>query len=347
MPAGDGDFGVTIPSWRPDSEREIDVVEEVARHHGYSSIARTLPAVRGVGGLTLYQRDRRRVREILVGAGLTEAWATSFLTAADLERAGLPLDAVELENPLVAEESVLRPSLLPGLLRAVVTNQAHRNPDVALFEIGHVFLPPANGAPLPEEPEHLAVVLAGGDAAQATRVWDVVARGLRLDWVALVASSPPGMHATRSATITTGGTPVGAVGEVDPDVLVAHGIEGRAGWLQVDLGPVLAGPRRPATYRPVSRYPSADVDLAFVVDDSVPAAAVEQTLREAGGTLVEDVRLFDVFRAPGQLGGGRRSLAYRLRFSALDHTLSDTELAGLRQQCIDAVQAAHPARLRG
>jgi phenylalanyl-tRNA synthetase beta chain len=345
-PADDGDLQVSIPSWRPDSQREIDVVEEVARHHGYSSIARTLPPVRGVGGLTAYQRDRRRVREILVGAGLTEAWATSFLAPGDLERAGLPCAAVELENPLVAEESVLRTSLLPGLLRAVVTNQSHRNPAVSLFEIGHVFLPPRDGAGLPEEPEHLAVALAGGDAVEARRVWDVVARGLRLDAVALEASSPPALHATRSATIAAGGTPVGVVGEVDVDVLAGHGIEGRVGWLQLDLGPLLAAPRRAATYRPVSRFPSADVDLAFVVEDPVPAAAVEATLRQAGGDVLEDLWLFDVFRGPG-LAPGRRSLAYRLRFSALDHTLSDTELAALRRRCIEAVEAAHTAQLRG
>jgi phenylalanyl-tRNA synthetase beta chain len=345
-PGGDGDFHVTVPSWRPDSEREVDVVEEVARHHGYSNIARTLPAVSGVGGLTAYQRHRRRVREVLVGAGLTEAWATSFLAPGDLERAGLPVDAVELENPLVAEESILRTSLLPGLLRAVVTNQSHRNPDVALFEIGHVFVPPPGGAGLPDEPEHLAVALAGRDAADAKRVWDLLAAGLRLAGVALEASSPPGLHATRSASVSAGGSTLGVVGEVDPDVLAAHGIEGRVGWLQVDLGAVAAGPRRPATYRPVSRFPSADVDLAFVVDDSVPAAAVQATLARAGGELLGSVELFDVFRG-AQLGDGRRSLAYRLRFSALDHTLSEAELAALRQGCIDAVQAAHPAELRG
>jgi len=344
-PTTDGHFAVTIPSWRPDSEREVDVVEEVARHHGYSSIARTLPSIRGVGGLTGYQRDRRRVRAILAGAGLTEAWATSFLAPADLERAGLPTEAVELENPLVAEESILRPSLLPGLLQAVVTNQSHRNPDVALFEIGHVFLPPADGAPLPEEPEHLAAALAGRDATHATRVWDLVAGALRLDGVTLEASSPPGMHATRSATVVAAGIPVGVVGEVAPEVLAAHGIEGRVAWLQVDLGAVLSGPRVPATYRPVSRYPSADIDLAFVVDDSVPAAAVESTLREAAADLLEDLWLFDVFRTG--LGEGRRSLAFRLRFSAVDHTLADTELAALRRRCIDAVQTAHPAELRG
>ncbi len=354
QPAGDGegigdhigDYIVTIPSWRPDSEREIDVVEEVARHHGFSSVARTLPSIKGVGGLTPYQRDRRRVREVLVGAGMTEAWATSFLSPGDLTRAGLPTEAVELENPLVAEESILRTSLLPGLLQAVVTNQSHRNPDVSLFEVGHVFLPPADGTALPEEPEHVAVALAGRDATAAKRVWDVLAAGLDLDGVAVEAGSPPGLHATRSAALVAAGRRLGVVGEVDPTVLAAHGIEGRVGWLQVDLGAVLAAPRRPATYTPVSRFPSADVDLAFVVDDAVPAAAVEATLREAGGDLLESVELFDVFRE-AHLGRGRRSLAYRLRFSALDHTLTDTELAGLRQRCIDAAAATHHAELRG
>ncbi|MDQ3895765.1 MAG: phenylalanine--tRNA ligase subunit beta, partial [Actinomycetota bacterium] len=186
VPTGDGDFRVDIPSWRPDSEREIDVIEEVARHHGYVEIARTMPPITQVGGLTGYQKDRRSVREILVGAGLSEAWATSFLAPEDLLRAGLPPDAVEIENPLTAEESILRPSLLPGLLRAVATNAGHRHPDVALFEIGHVFFPPpprsgtqpaprsgtqpGNGD-LPVEPEYLAVALGQRDAADAVRIW--------------------------------------------------------------------------------------------------------------------------------------------------------------------------------
>ncbi len=144
--ATNGTLAVTIPSWRPDSEREIDVIEEVARHHGYSRIPRTRPPVATVGLLNPYQRDRRLVADILVGVGLSEAWATSFLAPDDLVRAGLPPEAIEIENPLAAEESILRPSLLPGLLQALVTNANHRRPDVALFEIGHVFLPPARPA---------------------------------------------------------------------------------------------------------------------------------------------------------------------------------------------------------
>lgn len=342
-PTGEGAFRVDVPSWRPDSEREIDVVEEVARHHGYTRIDRTMPAVTRVGGLTAYQRDRRLVREVLVGAGLAEAWATSFVSADDVHRCGLPPAAVEVENPLTAEESLLRPSLLPGLLRALAANAGHRRPDVGLFEIGHVFLAPGPGSELPVEPEMLAVALGRADARAAMAVWNTLAEALSLD-AHLDAGAVAGLHPTRSARILAGGGPVGSVGEVDPGVLEAHGIEGRAGWLEVDLGRVMGAGSPPATYRPVSRFPSADVDLAFVVDDSTPAAAVGATLRRAAGDVVESLELFDVFRSADL--GGSRSLAWRLRFSSLDHTLGEDELTDLRQRCIEAVTRAHPARLR-
>jgi len=355
-PTGDGDFRVDIPSWRPDCEREIDVIEEVARHHGYTRIARTMPTITQVGGLTPYQRDRRRVREILVGCGLSEAWATSFLAPDDLVRAGLAPEAVEVENPLAAEESILRPSLLPGLLQAIASNAGHRRPDVGLFETGHVFLPPADqGEQLPVEPEYLAVALGDRDAIDAIRVWNVLTDGLRLFDVSLQAAPVPGLHPTRGARVLAGGRAVGAVGEIDLQVLAAHEIEGRVGWFEVDLGALLASPRRPAMYRPVSRFPSADIDLAFVVDEAVPAAEVERTLARAAGDVLERIELFDVFRSPhlegpsGPLSGGpgARSLAWRLRFSTLDHTLTEDELTALRLRCIDAVTSSHPARLRG
>lgn len=344
-PTGEGDFRVDIPSWRLDCDREIDVIEEVARHHGYTRIARTMPAITQVGGLTSYQRDRRRVRDVLVGAGLSEAWATSFLASEDLARAGLPPDAVEVENPLGAEESILRPSLLPGLLRAIAANAGHQRPDVGLFEIGHVFLPPPAGEQLPSEPEHLAVALGGGDAQDSVRTWNLLTDGMRLCDVALEPASLPGLHPTRGARILAGRRPVGAIGEVDVQVLAGHGIEGRLGWFEVDLGALLASPRHPAIYRPVSRFPSADIDLAFVVEETVPAAEVERTLCRAVGDVLERVELFDVFRSPSLVG--ERSLAWRLRFSALDHTLTEDELSALRLRAIDAVTSTHPARLRG
>jgi phenylalanyl-tRNA synthetase beta chain len=351
---------VTIPSWRPDSEREVDVIEEVARHHGYERIPRTLPTTpRTGGGLTSYQQERRVVRDILAGVGLTEAWTTSFLTPGDLERSGQPGRAIEIENPMVSEESLLRTTLLPGLLKAVAFNAAHQEPEVRLFEIGHVFLPPPEGVVLPDEPERLAIVLAGGtegasaglatDATGASALWAVLSRALRLADTELVALAPEqagGLHPTRSMGVSCGGEFVGAIGEVDPSVVAAFGIAGRVGWIEVDLGKVLAAPRPPATYKPVSRFPASDIDLAFAVPDDVPAASVAQTLRQAAGELAERVELFDVFRG-GQLPAGTRSLAYRLRLRSAERTLTDADVAAVRKACIDAVESVHGATLRG
>ena len=116
--------------------------------------------------------------------------------------------------------------------------------------------------------------------------------------------------------------------------------------MAVDLERLLGAPRRPAVFHPISRFPASDIDLAFVVEDSAPAAAVEDALRRSGGDLLVGVRLFDVFRGP-QLGERKRSLAYRLRFNALDHTLTDEEVGEIRRRCIEAVESSLPAELRG
>jgi phenylalanyl-tRNA synthetase beta chain len=347
-PTGEGVFEVTIPSWRPDAAEEIDVIEEVARHHGYERIPRTVPRSPFVGGLTPYQRDRRAVREVLVGLGLSEAVGPMLVGPGDHARAGLaegPGDVIRAADPLAREESILRTSLLPGLLRALAFNAGHRNPDVRFFEIGHVYLPPPPGQALPDERERLAVALAGEDALAASGVLRVLLDELHIDCVTLQAAERPGLHPTRTAVLLAGGEELGAVGEVDPDVVAAHGIEGRVGWFELELERLCALPRRDPTARPVSRYPSSDVDLAFVVPEEVPAAAVAETLRRSGGEELESVRLIDVFRGP-QVGEGRRSLAFRLRFAALDHTLTDDERAALRRRAIDAVVTAHGAELR-
>ncbi len=164
-----------VPTFRPDLDREIDLVEEVARRIGFDRIGRTLPDTHGqVGALTVRQRERRGVADALVGVGLSEAITLSLVAPGDLERAGAPLDrVVRATNPLRAEESVLRTAILPGLLRAVAGNRAHGLADVALFEMGRVFLTPLDPAaaegPLPDEPEHVALGLGGEHPAAPAR----------------------------------------------------------------------------------------------------------------------------------------------------------------------------------
>jgi phenylalanyl-tRNA synthetase beta chain len=354
-PVGDDDLDVSIPSWRYDSETEIDVVEEVARHHGYSRIPRRDLATVVPGRLTAVQRRRREVRRLLVGAGLTEVMPLPFLAPGDLARCGFPPEAIELRNSLIAEESILRTTLLPGLVKAVATNAARRSTGVGLFEVGHVFLPrtdspapgegPARDDLLPDEREHLGVAVAGAEAPVAVRLWLDLAGRLGLPEADVANGASPGLHPTRSGVVRVAGDPVGVVGEVDPDVLAAHGIEERVAWLEVDLGRLLALVTDDVPYRPVSRFPSSDVDLAFEVPDEVAATAVEATLA-AASPLVWSVRLFDAYRGDG-VRPGARSLAYAVRFDSPERTLTDAEVADARQALIDAATSTHGATLRG
>ncbi|HUR17461.1 MAG TPA: phenylalanine--tRNA ligase subunit beta [Acidimicrobiales bacterium] len=351
-PAGAGLHDVTVPSFRPDVEAEIDLVEEVARHHGYSRIPPTVPASPFVGQLTPFQRGRRHLREILAGAGASEAVTPPLLGPGDHERAGLRAEAISAVDPLAREESILRTSLLPGLLKAVAFNVSRRSPDVALFEIGHVFRPPlGRRGVLPDEPEMLVVALAdpavgpGCGAVAAKRLLDLVLDAMHLPGARLDAATAPGLHPSRTARIRLRGDVVGHVGEVDPSVLEGMGIAGRVGVIEVLVEGLIPRQRSYVQARPVSRHPSSDIDLAFVVPDSAPAAAVAVTLREAAGELLADLRLFDVFR-DDRLGAGRRSLAFRLRLQALDRTLTDAEVAELRRRCIAAVESAHGAEIR-
>ncbi len=339
------DLAVVIPTWRWDTVTETDIAEEIGRMFGFANLVRTVPTGTEAGGLSPYQHDRRLVRQVLVGAGCDETQPMPFLAPGDLSRAGLPEDGVTLTNPLHAEESVLRTSLLPGQLKAVAYNQSHRNVDVRFFEIDHVFLPAPEGQLLPDEREYLAVALAGEEAPAAIAVLDVLDRALALPNLQLRAAAPAGLHPTRSAEVVIAGRTRGFVGEVDPAVLEAYGVSGRVAWLELDLGAVLDGPHGARKYAPVSKFPSADVDLAFVVSDDVAASQVEASLRKGGGKMLVGLDLFDVYRGQGVVEGSR-SLTYGLRFQAVDRTLTDAEIADLRQSCIDQVAKKTKSVLR-
>jgi phenylalanyl-tRNA synthetase beta chain len=290
------------------------------------------------GHLSAAQLRRRLVRDVLAGAGVSEAMPNPFLAPEDLERAGLDGRFLEIANPLVAEERVLRTSLRPGMVRTVAYNESHRNTGVALFEIGHVY--PPGGGELPDEREDLCVVLAGREAPAAVEVWNEVTAALGLDdRCGLEATETAGLHPTRTAVVTLDGAAVGHVGEIDPGVLAAFDVEERVAVVDVSLTALLAAEPAVRTLRPVSRFPSSDIDLAFVLDDSVPAASLTGALRSAAGDLLVDLSLFDVYRGEA-LGADRRSLAYRLRLQAPDRTLTDAEVGEVRARCIASAERA-------
>lgn len=347
------------PTFRPDLEREIDLVEEVARRIGYNAIPRHVPrSGEHFGSLNENQRARRLVVDVLAGFGYDEAYTMPLVAPADLERAGLPPEGIELENPLRAEESLLRPSLVPGLLGAAEFNAGHGQTDLALFEVGHVFLPPRGEGPLPDERDRLGALLSGFvrrrpheedrpvDGFDLVDVWNGLVGALHLADARLEPGEWPSLQPGRSAVVVVDGEVIGGIGDVAPEIAARFALTVPVVAMELELDRLLAGTRTSQRLRRVSRFPSSRIDLAFVVDEDVPAGRVADTLRAASGELLEDLYLFDVFRSE-VLGAGRKSLTFALRFRAPDRTLTDSDVAAVRAGAIDAVVAAHHAELRG
>ena len=343
-PSGE-DLTVQLPTWRPDSVLEIDVIEEVARHHGYDRLGKTVPSSGARRGrLTDDQLTLRQLKATLVAQGASEAKPMPFLAPGDLERFGLRSDAVIVTNPLVTEESVLRTSLLPGLVGSVATNAAHRNTGVSLFEVGHCYALPAPGTPMPREWNELGVALAGRSAVDAVGWANAAVASVGRAAPTVTSAVVPGLHPTRAAVIRVGEVMVGELGEVDPAVAESAGVAERLAWVRLDLDALLGIPAVEIVAAPVSRYPSSDIDLAFVVPAEIAAHRVAGVLA-AGHRLVSDVQLFDVFRSDA-LGDGARSLAFAVRLQADDRTLTDADVAEARTALITAA-AGLGAELRG
>ncbi|HQV58637.1 MAG TPA: phenylalanine--tRNA ligase subunit beta, partial [Ilumatobacteraceae bacterium] len=330
--SGVGELTIGVPTYRSDCQTYVDIAEEVARQYGYGNVGKTVPKSTLHGTLSPVQQRRRRLRHVLLGLGIDEAMPNPFLADDDLHRAMLDGPVVRIVNSLVADESVLRTSLRPGLLKAIAFNESHRQPQVRLFEVGRVY-PPGQGE-LPDEHEVLCVVLAGSDATAAMAVWREIASAMSLGARVDQTQPPPGLHPTRSATLLVGRDVVGTIGEVHPDVLEAFHVDERVAIIELNLTTLLDKEPKIARWRPTSRYPSSDVDFAFVAPNELTAERVDKAIRQGAGALLVDCRLFDVYRAGDS---SSRSLAYRVRLQAADRTLTDTELAEVRRKIIAAV----------
>lgn len=358
--AAPGRIDVVVPTFRPDLEREADLIEEVARLAGFDLLPSTLPPG-AAGALTPAQAAVRRCARLLAGMGLHEAWTTSFASPAELDALGLAPDhparaQVELMNPMTEEATALRTTLLPGLLRAAARNVARRVPDVALFEVANAYEP--SERELPKESQLLAAVFCG---ARSQKSW----RGERRDWdlyavkgvvEALLAAlriggasfEPYGarpFHPTRAARLVLGGQGIGVLGELHPETCEAFDVPERTAALELALGPLIAAlPGKPVVQEP-PRLPAVYFDLAFIVERSVPAGRVEEAVRLAGRPEVAAVRLFDVYEGE-QVGEGRKSLAFALELRAPDRTLTDAEAAAVRERIVRAVAERTGGELR-
>jgi phenylalanyl-tRNA synthetase beta chain len=379
--AGSDTLTATVPPWRPDLTGPYDLVEEVARVVGYEDIPSVLPDAGPGRGLTVDQRLRRRIGRTLSGAGIVEVINFPFVGPATLDALGLPADdvlrrTVRLANPLSAEEPDYTTTLLPGLLRTAARNISRGASGVALFETGTVAFPKDVAAPIlgvgrrpteaeldgllaavPDQPLFLGAVLAGererpgwwgagrpaswSDAIQLVRD---LADELGVD-VRVEAASRMPWHPGRCARVRLGDAEIGHAGELHPRVCSAFGVPARTSAVEIDLDSLMAAVPAITPAPDFSSYPVAKEDVALVVADGVAAEAVRLTLLEGAGPLCESVRLFDLYTGP-QVGLGKKSLAFALRFRAPDRTLTESETGAARDAAVALAAREHGAELR-
>ncbi|HEX4471280.1 MAG TPA: phenylalanine--tRNA ligase subunit beta [Nocardioides sp.] len=361
---------VTPPPWRPDLNDPYDLVEEVVRLVGYDQVPSVVPVPPVGRGLTREQRLRRRIGRTLAALGCVEVVSFPFVGDEAFDALGLPADdvlrhAVRLSNPLSTEKPLYTTTLLPGVLDAAARNLGRGATGVALFETGTVAFPADRGpAPvygvewrpsaaeleklfeaIPAQPLFLASVLSGerdpagwwgagrrAEWSDAVEIVRELGRELGVDVRVEQAERMP-WHPSRCARVLVDDEEFGHAGELHPRVCGAFGLPRGTAALEIDLDFLMSravdAPRAPV----FSQQPVAKEDVALVVDESVPAAAVEAALRAGAGPLLESIRLFDVYTGP-QVGAGKKSLAFALRFRAPDRTLTEVETAAARDAAV-------------
>jgi phenylalanyl-tRNA synthetase beta chain len=350
--------GWEVPSHRDDVSREVDLIEEIARVRGYDSIAAELPAIRPSRDAGPRQAFARRTRQAAVSLGLSEAVTYAFAGPRDLETVGAPAPAVVLRNPLREDQSVMRTSLLPGLLSVVAHARRHGERDARLFTVGSLFA--GAGEPVTRERSGFAAVLAGAAGAwlekpRAFDVWDAkaLAEGMVFRLLRRKATlrpfatpdRPAHLHPRGAASVEVDGHAVGSLGPLHPDVSDALETGPGPTVVTLDLDAIEHLGVRPAGFLPLPRFPASVRDIAVVVRDDVTAGDVADAVREAAGELAEDVAIFDRF-AGGSVPAGHTSLALHVVYRAADRTLTDAEVDTRHTQVVAQIQKRLGGQLR-
>jgi phenylalanyl-tRNA synthetase beta chain len=361
----DGDrLTVEVPSFRPDIEREIDLIEEIARLNGYDRIPVTMPTGQLISHqLPSHRQPIRQLRDYMVGAGCSEMINYSFVASTAWDRIALPADdarrrTVRVLNPLTEEQSVMRTSLVPSVLESVARNLAYRNNDLRLFELRPVFLVDEQNE-LPVEQMRLTAALCGrrapdGWAQERSDIDFYDIKGLmegilgqfllpNAQWDTTAVE--PFLHPGKACAIRCQGQIVGTLGEVHPQTLQAFEIDQPVYLLDLNLAALFALATGHAGFRPLSRYPDIYRDSAFLIDEEIPAAQVFATLAEVKNKNLEDIVLFDVYRGQG-VPQGKKSLAIRARYRSLEKTLTDEEIQSVHGKIIRTLQKNLGAEIR-
>ncbi len=367
QPAAAGEravLSVGLPTFRPDLEREIDLVEEVARLNGYDRIPVTMPESRITCHTPPVHVERlNQARNALIAAGFSEIINYSFVAPGAWDRIRLGDDdprrrTVPLLNPLNEEQSVMRTSLVPSVLETVARNLAYRSRDLRLFELRPVFLPgPADDLPL--ERQHLVAAISGRRAPEgwcqvdaAVDFFDLKGatenllarfRVTGISWDA--TQSEPFLHPGKSCSIIVGTTSIGTIGEVHPEVLAGYEIDLPLYLVDLDLDAVFSQAGDFPGIRSLSRFPDIFRDSALVLAEEVSAAQLLQAIDRAKSRYAEEVVLFDIYRGSG-VPEGEKSVGIRVRYRSAEKTLTDEEIQAAHGRILKVLEKEFGARLR-
>ena len=357
---------VTAPTNRPDLTREVDLIEEVCRLWGEGDIEPTLPAARNhAGGLTVEQKRIRLIGQTLRACGLSETSTYCFADPNDLVSLGITEEGrgipVKIINPLVADQSEMRRSMLPGLVRSVAYNLDHGVPNVALYEIGRVFFGHESKSQ-PDEPTYVCGVLVGKraddawnskfpdyDFFDAKGAVEQLLSALRLTKVRFKVADAqryPWLQPGRAAEVLSQGEVLGWVGNIHPASLQKVGVDVPVVAFELSVESLLRLAVRELPYVDVPTLPGVTHDLAIVVDESVTYEQLVQRIGSAGGKLLADVRLFDVYRDPVRVGKGKKSMAFSLTYRAADRTLTSEEVEKAHEKLVNKVLRATGGEVR-
>ena len=353
-------FTITVPTRRNDIVIEADLIEEVARLFGYDNLPKTLPIGAATpGALTAYQKKRRMARRYLESAGLYQAITYSLTNEAKVHSFALEKrNPIKLAMPMSEERALLRQSIVPQLLEVLKYNAARQNENIAVYETGVVFL--ANGEQeLPEEREHLAGAVTG---IWSTHQWQgekktvdfFVVKGVLeglfqklgiLEQITFTRAELEGMHPGRTAEIVLNGEAIGFVGQVHPQMQKDLDLK-ETYCFELDLIKLFAVEVEALHYTSIPRFPYVTRDIALVVDKQILAGNLQDIIIEAGGKLLKDVQVFDLYEGE-KMEEGKKSIAFSLTYFDPEQTLTDEMISKAHEKVLEAVKEKAGASLRG
>jgi phenylalanyl-tRNA synthetase beta chain len=354
---------VEVPTRRQDITREVDLIEEVARLHGYDQIPTTLPIGASTrGSLTAFQRWIRDIRNTLISSGLFEVSTYSFSSESIMYDFASPFSetkGIALSMPMSEERSHLRVNLLPHLLQTAAYNNNRQNYDVAIFEMGRVFISEEEPlTKLPVEQLCLAGLITGqvgadnwanksqpADFFVLKGILESLFENIGIQGLSFKASQElKGMHPGRTAELFIGETPIGFAGQVHPEMQQKYDVE-ETYVFNLDLEKLYRNVQHKAAYQPLPKYPSSTRDLSIVVDDQIYAADIENTIKEQGGEILESVRLFDLYKGD-KIGADKKSMTFSLIYRNPEATLTDKEVNTAHDRVVQSLEEIYKAELR-